>query len=608
MRLLAWLAAAILVTISNWPGCAQTRVALVIGNNAYKNVPALSNPVTDARDIAESLGRLGFAVTALADANYDAMRRGLLDFGRRARGAEMAVVYFAGHGMEVRGENWLIPTDAKLASDTDTENEAVSLHNVMLQVSGAAKLGMVILDACRNNPFAARMQRTSRLRAVARGLSRVEPEDNVLVAYAARDGTTASDGAGRNSPFTTALLKNIERPGVDVRFLFAAVRDDVMAATGRQQQPFIYQSLPQELIYLRAPNQVAGVVPPQATEPMRSGSAEGVAASPPPAMLPPANPCGGVSTVSISSRSVAPMSQAEECKLKPKDVFKECAKCPEMVVLPAGSFTMGSPDGERGRYKDEGSQHTATIAKPFAVGKFDVTVDQFAAFVAATGYDSGGSCETFDGSNWGDTQDRSWRNPGFVQTGSHPVVCVSWNDAIAYVEWLARTTGKEYRLLTEAEWEYAARGQTRPGRYPRYYFGDNEEDLCRYGNVADQTAKRIVQGAGRGTIANCTDGYAYTSPVGSFPPNGFSLYDMMGNVRQWTSDCPHDSDNGAATEGLARTASSLSRESVCGRRQVVRGGAWFNSPQFLRVASRAPSPTAARNYTFGFRVARTLAP
>src|ERR1700693_1315624 len=203
MRLSAILAGALMVfALGVMPGQAQMRVALVIGNGAYKNVAALPNPATDARDIAASLGRLGFEVMPpLIDGSFDQMHRALLDFGRRARGAEMAVVYFAGHGMEVGGENWLIPTDAELRSDPDAENEAVSLRSMILQVSGATKLGMVILDACRNNPFATKMQRTSRVRAVDRGFVRVEPpSDNVLVAYAARDGTTASDGAARNSP------------------------------------------------------------------------------------------------------------------------------------------------------------------------------------------------------------------------------------------------------------------------------------------------------------------------------------------------------------------------------------------------------------------------
>ena len=164
---------------------AASRVALVIGNGAYQSVPQLPNPPRDAADIADSLTRLGFAVTRSPDATGDAMRRALVTFGHAADGADMAVVFYAGHGMELGGENWLIPVDAKLLSDTDADSEAISLKSVTLQVSKARQLGLVILDACRNNPFAAKMQRSLRTRAVARGFAPTEPTDNVLVAYSA---------------------------------------------------------------------------------------------------------------------------------------------------------------------------------------------------------------------------------------------------------------------------------------------------------------------------------------------------------------------------------------------------------------------------------------
>ncbi|WP_431016420.1 caspase family protein [Bradyrhizobium pachyrhizi] len=190
------------------------RVALVIGNGAYKSVPALSNLPNDAGDIAAALQRLGFAVTLITNACFDEMRRGLIAFGRNAAGADMAAVYFAGHGMEINGDNWLIPVDAELKRDTDAANEAISLQSVMLQVSNTGSLGLVILDACRNNPFAAKMSRSLATRATAgSGLGRIEPVGNVLVAYAARDGTTALDGDGRNSPFAAALLRSIETTG-----------------------------------------------------------------------------------------------------------------------------------------------------------------------------------------------------------------------------------------------------------------------------------------------------------------------------------------------------------------------------------------------------------
>jgi len=212
------------------------RVALVIGNGAYRHVPALPNPANDAGDVAAAFRRLGFAVTLITDASFEDMRRGLIAFGRNAAGADMAALYFAGHGMEIAGENWLIPVDAELRKDSDAANEAVSLRTVMLQVANTTSLGLVILDACRNNPFAARMQRALALRAAGSfGLGRIEPVGNVLVAYAARDGTTALDGDGRNSPFTAALLHNIETPGIEVTFMFRNVRDDIMEATRNEQ-------------------------------------------------------------------------------------------------------------------------------------------------------------------------------------------------------------------------------------------------------------------------------------------------------------------------------------------------------------------------------------
>jgi hypothetical protein len=247
--IIAMLAALLLGT----PAGAQTKLALIIGNSAYRNVPALPNPAHDAAAVAASFERLGFSVRQVTDATYDDMRRALLEFGRKANDAEMAVVFFAGHGMEVGGENWLVPVDAELRIDVNAEQEAIALRSVVLTVSSASKLGMVILDACRNNPFLAKMSRTVLTRSVDRGLARIEPITNVLVAYASKDGTVAADGSGSNSPFTSALLEHLETPGLELNFLFRNVRDEVVAATKGAQQPFVYGSLSKEAIYLKPP-------------------------------------------------------------------------------------------------------------------------------------------------------------------------------------------------------------------------------------------------------------------------------------------------------------------------------------------------------------------
>jgi formylglycine-generating enzyme required for sulfatase activity len=296
-------------------------------------------------------------------------------------------------------------------------------------------------------------------------------------------------------------------------------------------------------------------------------------------------------------RPPRPLSRAEECGLKPQDVFKECDICPEMVVVPTGRFTMGSPDGEKGRHASEGPQRDIAVAA-LAVGKFQVTVDQFAAFVAETGHDAGAKCWTMEGSRLADRAGRSWRNPGFPQGGTHPAVCLSWNDAKAYVDWLARKLGKGYRLLTEAEWEYAARARTEPGAYPRYWFGDNERDLCRHSNGPDQAAKGKNPPLKPWPFAACNDGYPYTAPVGSFVANPFGLHDMAGNAWQWTEDC-------LRTGGVAPTDGSTSGD--CNRRRL-RGGSWFFHPADLRAASRSQDTVDYRSGTVGLRVGRSLAP
>jgi hypothetical protein len=248
---------------------AQTRVALVVGNSAYAKVPSLPNPAHDAQDVSAALARLGFAVNTVADADFDGLRRALLDFGRTARNADMAVFYFAGHGIEINGSNWLLPTDVELKNDGDASTEAISLQSAMQAVRAAKTLGLVILDACRNNPFQPAMKRASARSVKILGLAPVEPADNVLVAYAARDGSVAADGAGRNSPYTAALLKHIETAGLEVDFLFRNVRDDVMAATNNEQQPFVYGSLSSDEIYFKPPatdGSAASPSPPDAAE------------------------------------------------------------------------------------------------------------------------------------------------------------------------------------------------------------------------------------------------------------------------------------------------------------------------------------------------------
>ena len=224
---------------------AIRKVALIVGNGAYKNVQQLDNPPRDAKLIADTFRGLGFATVTLApDLTRDKFFAALRDFGAEAEKSDWAVVYYAGHGMEIGGVNYLIPTDAKLATDHDAESQAVALEQVIAAVGGARKLKLVMLDACRDNPFDKTMKHTIALKLVSKGLSNIEPEAGFMVVYAAKHGQTALDGETGNSPFATVLSRDIREPKVEVRKLFDIVRDDVWKTTNHEQQPFTYGSPP----------------------------------------------------------------------------------------------------------------------------------------------------------------------------------------------------------------------------------------------------------------------------------------------------------------------------------------------------------------------------
>ena len=290
----------------------------------------------------------------------------------------------------------------------------------------------------------------------------------------------------------------------------------------------------------------------------------------------------------------APLSAAQEQALKAGDIFRECSGCPVMVVIPAGAFAMGSPESERDRLDNEGPLHRVTIT-PFALGKFELTVEHFAAFADETKYDAGASCDVWQDGQWSERPGFSWRRPNFPQTGAHPAPCLSWDDAKAYLAWLSAKTGKTYRLPTEAEWEYAARA----GAASRFHFGEDDADYCRYGNGVDEAAVGAVPGAKGWSALPCRDGYAYTAPVGSFAPNAFGLHDTHGNVFEWVEDCWHNDYNGAPADGSAWLTGDCSQ-------RVQRGGAWGYPREYLRIAVRGRQAQVYRYINAGVRVAREI--
>lgn len=272
--------------------------------------------------------------------------------------------------------------------------------------------------------------------------------------------------------------------------------------------------------------------------------------------------------------------------------FRDCGLCPKMVAVPGGSFTMGSVDEEAGRENDEGPAHPVTLANAFALSQFEITVGEFAFFVAVTQYEPPQGCWYIDPTSqqWQENPTGSWQDPGFTQKETHPVTCVNWPDAQAYVAWLREKTGEAYRLPTEAEWEYAIRAGTTSSRY----WGELDAEACEYGNAIDETARLTYK---EWNHVPCVDGFVYTSPVGIFEPNAWGLHDMAGNVWEWVADCWVNHYHNAPADGANWTAGD------CAKR-VIRGAAWDDEPDDLRSANRLAVPADRRYNTIGIRVAR----
>ena len=670
--------AAMVLLLASVAAQAERRVALVIGNGAYRHSTPLPNPANDARAMAGMLEGLGFEVanraTGMVDLDLAGMKGALAAFGRSARGADIAVVFYAGHGLEVDGQNWLLPVDARLSDEFGLQLEAMPLETV-LAFANAARVRVVLLDACRDNPLAEQMVMLDAGRSAGRGLARVETTVvGTLLGYATSPRTVASDGDGENSPYTTALLDHLPTPDLSLPDAMIRVTAAVQEATGGRQTPWVNSSLNADVRLSAAPAAAvedaavpaegSDVPEPVAREQLAArayeaaerlatvaayeaflrrfpesfyaelarghlreltetdGSAQAETATTKPASADPAPEAAetdvaalaveepadapssttpeegegalgldrsarrlvqesltalGFSTrgvdgvigprsrdaiarwqaargdedtgyltgaqhgglIAEASEAVAAARAEARARFAPGRKFRDCASCPEMVVIPGGTFTQGSPASEEGRYSDEGPQRRVSV-RPFALGVTEVTFAQWDACVS-----SGGCSHRPVDAGWG--------------RGSRPVINVSWNDAKAYIAWLNRKVeGRPYRLPSESEWEYAARA----GTQTRYSWGD---------------------GVGRNR-ANCDgcgsrwDGES-TAPVGSFSPNRFGLHDMHGNVREWVEDCWNGSYSGAPRNGSAWRSGDCSRA-------VLRGGSWSNRPDFLRTADR----------------------
>ncbi|MCS6948792.1 MAG: formylglycine-generating enzyme family protein [Steroidobacteraceae bacterium] len=284
----------------------------------------------------------------------------------------------------------------------------------------------------------------------------------------------------------------------------------------------------------------------------------------------------------------------------PAQEFRDCAACGPMIVIPAGRFWMGSDDGEADR--PEGPRRRVTIARPFALGKYEVTVAEFRRFVDATGHRIVPGCRVQQSApdaqgkvGWREDSTASWQAPGVeLWSDAAPVVCVGRIDALAFTQWLAAQTGRPYRLPSEAEWEYAAGG----GRGTLYPWGNNIDRGCEYANLYDRSARRAYDFGW--SHADCDDGYPGVAPVGRFKPNRFGLYDMTGNVWEWVADCYRPTYAAAPRDGRP-----VLPQGPC-ELWAVRGGGWMTRPSRQRISFRGRDPQDARYNFFGFRVARDL--
>jgi len=606
-------AALLLVPLSSPAWAAGKRVALVIGNDSYRSLPDLGNAVRDARAMAATLSELGFQTVLLTDTDRRSMGRALLDLERSAHGAEAALLFFAGHGIQVDGRNYLVPSDAEILDEGDLTLEAFAAEALVAPLQGSGSdVSILILDACRDNPLPQRM------RGASRGLSVVPVPQGLsgtAVIYAAQPGAAAQDGPpGGHGVFTGALLETLDSPGQKLEEVFKQTARLVQERTNGRQEPFLSLSVTGDF-YFRPPAAVVspppGPLPPESGQvllfwqaiadsrrpedfelflqqfgdsplaPLAQARLAALATPPPPESRPGAEPAVGQ----------YPRRQSPSAGSR----FRDCPDCPEMVVVPSGTFTMGSPSSERGRTSDEGPQRQVRIGAPFAVGVHPVTVGEYGAFARATGGrggpvtmtvgknnmatvmvrrdGSGNDCFDVAGRTGPNPPRVNWHSPGFSQSSTNPVVCVSWNDAQAYVKWLSEKTGHRYRLLSEAEWEYAARA----GTTTRYWWGDGiDRSKANYG------------GGERGTV-----------PVGRYAANPFGLHDVHGNVWEWVEDCWNGSYSGAPSDGSAWLSGD------CDRR-VLRGGSWDNDPEWLRAAYRNRNGTGGRGNYVGIRVARTL--
>jgi len=403
------------------------------------------------------------------------MEAAIRNFGKRLHDGGVGLFYFAGHGMQVNGRNYLIPADAEIETESDVRYEAVDAGRVLGKMEDAGnEMNIVILDACRDNPF------TRNVRSTGKGLVQMESPKGSIIAYSTGPGAVAVDGGGRNSVYTKHLLNHMTTSGITIEQVFKRVRVDVISETAEKQIPWESSSLTGDFYF------ASGAVP----------------VSEPPFRIEP------VETLTTAVRLDGNRSE----------IGKPYANTIGMtfVYMPPGSFMMGNPSHSPGGDDDE-KEHPVNLTDGFYIQTTEVTVEQWRMFVRETAYvteaETGGGSWIWTGQHWTKKDGFYWDNPGFPQTDKHPATCISWNDARAFIRWLSRSDGKPYRLPNEAEWEYACKARG----YGRYREIEDNRNLKNYAWFSQNSRGK-------------------THPVSQLKHNGWGLYDMRGNVWEWCED------------------------------------------------------------------------
>jgi formylglycine-generating enzyme required for sulfatase activity len=538
----------------SWSQQRASQVALIIGNANYSDATGpLSAPVKDARALADEVRRNNFDIDVRENLSKDDMQRAIDAFNGKIGNGIVALFYFSGFGIQVGRQTYLIPVNAQIWSEEDTKRDGINLDAVVADMHRkGARVKIVIVDASRRNPF------ERRFRSSPAGIAALSMPQNTLAIYSAAPGAVINDSAGDTSVFADALIKEMRMPNITAEDVFNHTRIDVSRASNSEQIPWVASSLVDEFSFGGAAKVAATAAP---------GTSPSARSSPPPQPPPPvqapaqgpaparpADAAPGATGQSTpgAERAAQPAPLKTEIGKNAGDTLRDCAECGELVVVPAGVFTMGSG----ALY--EVPMHKVTIAKPFAIGRFEVTFDEWDRCVADKG------CKF-------KPDDRG------LGRGKHPVVNVSWVDAKEFLGWLSSKSGKTYRLPSEAEWEYVARA----GTTSAYWWG------------------RDV-GQGQANCKECSTGNALELMlVGSFKPNPFGVFDTAGNAAEWVEDCWNDSYRGASPDGAPWTTGQ------CNWR-VLRGGAYDSPAKLVTSSARFRYDYDVRYPANGFRVLREL--